>query len=240
MDNAILMASSSEDIDFMVHGLFSYELFGHTVWITTTHVCILIVMVILLTFAFIVNRKMKHATDVPDTFQNIAELIVEKLDGVVEGVMGENSKKFKNYIGTIFIFILFSNISGLLGLRPPTADYGTTLALALITFSMITFCKFKYQKVSGVIKGLCDPWPFWLPINLIGDFAVPVSLSLRLFANILSGTVIMALIYGLLSKIAIIWPAALHVYFDLFSGAIQTYVFCMLTMTYVNSAMETE
>ena len=213
MDNAILMASSAEDIDFMIHGIFSYEIFGHTVWITTTHVCILIVMLTLLVFAFAVNRKMKHATDVPDTFQNIAELIVEKLDGVVEGVMGKNSKKFKNYISTIFIFILFS---------------------------MITFCKFKYQKVSGVLKGLCDPWPIWAPINIIGDLAVPVSLSLRLFANVLSGTVIMALVYGLLSKIAVVWPAALHVYFDLFSGAIQTYVFCLLTMTYVNQAMETE
>ena len=112
--------------------------------------------------------------------------------------------------------------------------------MALITFTMITFCKFKYQKVKGVLQGLCDPWPFWAPINIIGDLAVPVSLSLRLFANVLSGTVIMALIYGLLAKIAIAWPAALHVYFDLFSGAIQTYVFCMLTMTYVNQAMGTE
>lgn len=240
MNRAILMASGTNEVDIMVHGLFSYKLFGHELWITTTHVSILLVMLVLIGFALIVNRKMKHATDVPDTFQNVAELIVEKLDGVVEGVMGENSKKFKNYISTIFIFILFSNISGLLGLRPPTADYGTTFAMALITFSMITFCKFKYQKVSGVIKGLCDPWPIWAPINLIGDLAVPVSLSLRLFANVLSGTIIMALIYALLGKIALLWPAALHFYFDLFSGAIQTYVFCMLTMTYVNSAMETE
>lgn len=240
MDRAILMASGTNEVDIMVHGLFSYKLFGHELWITTTHVSILLVMLVLIGFAFLVNCKMKHAADVPDTFQNVAELIVEKLDGVVEGVMGENSKRFKNYISTIFIFILFSNISGLLGLRPPTADYGTTLAMALITFSMITFCKFKYQKVSGVIKGLCDPWPIWAPINLIGDLAVPVSLSLRLFANVLSGTIIMALIYALLGKIALLWPAALHFYFDLFSGAIQTYVFCMLTMTYVNSAMETE
>lgn len=240
MDNAILMASSADDIDFMIHGIFSYKIFGHTVWITTSHVCILIVMLVLLTFAVIVNRKMKHAADVPDTFQNIAELIVEKLDGMVENVMGDNSYKVRNYIGTIFIFILCSNISGLFGLRPPTADYGTTLALALITFSMITFCKFKYQKVTGVLRGLCDPWPIWAPINIIGDLAVPVSLSLRLFANILSGVVIMSLIYGLLAKIAIVWPAALHVYFDLFAGAIQTYVFCMLTMTYVNQAMDTE
>ena len=216
MSDAILMASGADDIDFMIHGLFSYELFGHKVWITTTHVCVLIVMLVLIGFAFVINRKMKHATDVPDTLQNIAELIVEKLDGMVENVMGENSRKFKNYISTIFLFILFSNISGLFGLRPPTADYGTTLAMALITFTMITFCKFKYQKVKGVLQGLCDPWPF------------------------LSGTVIMALIYGLLAKIAIAWPAALHVYFDLFSGAIQTYVFCMLTMTYVNQAMDTE
>jgi len=240
VDNAILMASSADDIDFMIHGIFSYKIFGHTVWITTSHVCILIVMLVLLTFAVIVNRKMKHAADVPDTFQNIAELIVEKLDGMVENVMGDNSYKVRNYIGTIFIFILCSNISGLFGLRPPTADYGTTLALALITFAMITFCKFKYQKVTGVLRGLCDPWPIWAPINIIGDLAVPVSLSLRLFANILSGVVIMSLIYGLLAKIAIVWPAALHVYFDLFAGAIQTYVFCMLTMTYVNQAMDTE
>jgi F-type H+-transporting ATPase subunit a len=106
--------------------------------------------------------------------------------------------------------------------------------------TIVTIQKFRYQKVSGVIKGLCDPWPFWLPINLIGDFAVPISLSLRLFANVLSGTVMMALVYGLLKVIAYAWPAVLHVYFDMFSGAIQTYVFCMLTMTYISSAMETE
>ena len=92
-----------------------------------------------------------------------------------------------------------------------------------------------------MLQGLCDPWPFWAPINIIGDLAVPVSLSLRLFANVLSGTVIMALIYGLLAKIAIA-SARQHYMstFDLFSGAIQTYVFCMLTMTYVNQAMDTE
>ena len=85
------------------------------------------------------------------------------------------------------------------------------------------------------------PWlPLWLPINLISEIAVPISLSLRLFANVLSGTVIMALVYTLLSKFAIAWPAFLHVYFDLFSGAIQTYVFCMLTMTYISNAMGDE
>ena len=165
---------------------------------------------------------------------------MEKLDGMVDSTMGKSAPAFRNYIGTIFIFILVSNISGLFGLRPPTADYGTTLALGLMTFTLITFNKFKHQKVKGVIQGLCSPWPIWAPINIIGDVAVPISLSLRLFANVLSGVVMMALIYGLLGKLAVIWPAALHVYFDLFSGCIQTYVFCMLTMTYIADACNTD
>ena len=133
-----------------------------------------------------------------------------------------------------------SNISGLFGLRPPTADYGTTLALALITFFMIRFNKAKHQSAKDIWTGMCSPlppWlPIWAPINIISEIAIPISLSLRLFANVLSGTVIMALVYGLLGVIATAWPAALHIYFDLFSGAIQTYVFCMLTMTYVSQA----
>ncbi len=240
MNNAILMASGAADIDFMIHGLISYEIFGQTCWITTTHVCVLIVMLILIGFALIANHKMRNAKEVPDGLQNVIELIVEMLDKMVGGVMGKNSAKFVNYISTIFIFILMSNISGIFGLRPPTADYGTTFALGLMTFFIIHYNQFKHQHVKGVIQGLCDPWPIWAPINIIGDIAVPISMSLRLFANVLSGTVMMALIYGLLGWIATFWPAVLHVYFDLFSGAIQTYVFCMLTMTYINQAVETE
>ena len=230
----------SGDIDFMIKGLFSYKLFGQEVWITTTHVCTLIVMLILVIFAICANRVIKKAQvmDTPGTFQNIAELIVEMLDNMVGNVMGKNALKFANYISTIFLFILLSNISGLLGLRPPTADYGVTFPMGLITFCLIFFNKLKHQKLSGFLKGLCDPWPIWAPINIIGDVAVPISLSLRLFANVLSGTVMMALYYGLLPifvKICI--PSALHVYFDLFSGAIQAYVFCMLTMTYITDAI---
>lgn len=239
MGRSILL-SGSADIDFMVHGVFSYELFGQTLWITTTHVCLLIVMLVIMGFCIAAGRCMKKASEVPGVFQNIVELIVEMLDGMSGNVMGKYSVKFRNYIGTIFIFILLSNISGLFGLRPPTADYGVTFALGIITFVLIHYNQFKYQKVRGVIQGLCDPWPIWAPINIIGELAVPISLSLRLFANVLSGVVMMALIYGLLAKIAIIWPAALHVYFDLFSGAIQTYVFCMLTMTYITNACTTE
>ena len=238
MNQAILLSESN--IDFMIHGIVPVEFLGQTVWITTSHACILIVMAIMITFFIVANRILKKATDVPGAGQNVIELIVELLEGMVQGSMGKWAPGFVNYIGTIFIFILISNISGLLGLRPPTADYGTTLCLGLITFSLIHINTFRHQSLKQIWVDKCSPlppWlPIWLPINLISDIAVPISLSLRLFANVLSGTVMMALIYGLLGIIATAWPAALHVYFDLFSGAIQTYVFCMLTMTYIKNA----
>lgn len=243
MNQAILLSGES-NIDFMIHGLFSINFFGQEVWITDSHVCILIVMLTILIFAVVANRKLRSATEVPDGFQNVVELIVEMLDGMVSSTMGKWAPRFVNYISTIFIFILMSNISGLFGLRPPTADYGTTLALGVITFCMIWFNKFKHQSGKQLWTDLCSPlppWlPIWLPINVISEVAIPISLSLRLFANVLSGTVMMALVYGLLRVIALAWPAVLHVYFDLFSGAIQTYVFCMLTMTYVTQACDTD
>lgn len=239
MGHGILL-SGADNIDFMVHGVFQYSFFGHQVWITTTQVCLLIVMLILIGFAIAANHAMRKAAEEPTGFQNVVELIVEKLDGMIDGTMGKGAPGFYNYIGTIFIFILFSNISGLLGLRPPTADYGVTLPLGILTFILIHFNQFKYQKPKDIWADMCSPlppWlPIWLPINLISEIAVPISLSLRLFANVLSGTVMMALVYGLLGWIATAWPAALHIYFDLFSGAIQTYVFCMLTMTYISNA----
>lgn len=236
-----ILLSSGNDVDFMIKGLFKYSFFGHEVWITTTHVCLLIVMLLLIGLAIAANIAMKRAEEIPTGFQNVVELIVEKLDGMVNSTMGKSAVKFRNYIGTIFIFILISNLSGLLGLRPPTADYGVTLPLGLATFVMIHFNTVKHHSMKDIWVDKCSPlppWlPIWLPINLIGDIAVPISLSLRLFANILSGLVMMALVYGLLGKLALIWPAALHVYLDIFSGAIQTYVFCMLTMTYLANAI---
>lgn len=239
-----ILLSSSDSIDVMVHGLMKYSFFGHEVWITTTHVCLLLVMLVLIGFSIAAGQAIKKGAEVPGGFQNAVELIVEKLDGMVDGTMGKSGAKFYNYVGTIFIFILFSNISGLLGLRPPTADYGVTFPLGVVTFILIHFNQFKYQKPKAIWTDMCSPlppWlPIWFPINVISEIAVPISLSLRLFANVLSGTIMMALIYGLLGIIATAWPAALHVYFDLFSGAIQTYVFCMLTMTYINNAIGDE
>jgi F-type H+-transporting ATPase subunit a len=244
---SILLSSSvqntakvTEEVSFGVDGYFQYTLFGNKVWLTTTHVGLLIIMVVLIGFALIANRTIKRADPYkkPGKFLNVIEYAVQTFDNLTKTNMGEkHGYKFANYIGTLFIFILFANISGLLGLRSPTADYGVTLALALMTFVLIHYNGFKYQKVSHVTN-LFKPI-FLSPINIIGEIATPLSMSLRLFGNVLSGTVMLGLVYGLLPKaILIIWPAALHFYFDVFSGAIQTYVFCMLTMVFISNTFE--
>ena len=233
MGAPMIAAASGNDVDFMVHGLIPLKFFGHQVWITTTHVTTLIVMIFILILALAARRAILNAREKPEGVQNFVELLVETLDNLVQGNMGRHWRPFVNYIGTIMIFIFISNTSGLFGLRPPTADYGTTLALALITFVLIQFSAFKTSGF-GVFTDLFKPIPILFPINLIGEFATPLSMSLRLFGNIMAGTIMMALWYGLLpifAKLGI--PAFLHMYFDLFSGAIQTFVFAMLTMTFI-------
>ena len=222
--------------NMMIKGVFSYTLFGHEFWITTTHISLFIVVVLLLTFAAFAHRKMrKHPDEVPGTFQNILELLVEKLDGMASNSMGANAYRFRNYIGTVFAFILVSNLAGLLGMRSPTADFGTTLPLGLITFFLIQINAFRFQKLR-YLKSLAEPYPFLLPSNIIGEVSVPISLSLRLFGNVISGTMFLSLWYSMIPWFGKLIPVSpfLHAYMDIFSGCIQTYVFSMLTMTYIN------
>ena len=188
MGNSLGMLAAKEP-DFQIHGLVKFQLFGQELWLTTTHVSILIVALLLLIFALVVRAKLSDAEGKPGTLQNIAELIVEMLDNMVKGSMGKNGLAFRNYIGSLFLFLIVANLSGLLGLRPPTADYGVTLPLGLITFVLIQFNNIKYNKIEA-FTGLFKPLPFLFPINLIGEIAAPFSISLRLFGNVLSENVI--------------------------------------------------
>ena len=232
-----------KDLGFFIKGYVEVNLFGLHFQITTTHVCMSFIFVGIVIFALFANRAIRKAdpTKAPGPFLNVVELIVEKIDWLLSENMGPVlGPKFANYVGTIFIFIILCNLSGLLGLRPPTADFGVTFPLALITFFIIQYQGIKAQKW-GKLKGLFEPIFLFFPINLIGEVSTPLSMSLRLFGNLLSGTIMMALIYGLLPKfILIIWPAALHAYLDVFAGALQAYVFSMLTMMFVRNAVETD
>lgn len=236
--NGMLLEQEEQDVDFFIHELMPLPFFGDGVYLTTTHVCTLIVMLTIIIFAIIARIKLNKAKEIPDGFQNVLEFAVETLDNFVNSTMGKMGSKYINYIGALFLFIFLSNISGLFGLRPPTADYGTTLSMALISFVLIQYCNVKNNKF-GVVTNLFQPIPLLFPINLIGEFATPLSLSLRLFGNVMAGTVLLALYYGLLPwlvKLGI--PTFLHAYFDLFSGAIQAYVFSMLTMVFIAQKVE--
>ncbi len=239
------LAAETGEVKFGVDGLLRYELFGQELWITNTHVSLLIVVLVMTIFALAANRAIRKAdpNEVPGTFLNIIEYLVEAVDNLTRTNMGEkHGWKFSNYIGTLFGFLIVANLSGLFGLRAPTADYGVTLGLALITFVLIHYNGFKYEKAGHVTK-LFKP-VLLTPINIIGEIATPLSMSLRLFGNILSGTVMMGLLYGLLPKLLqfFIWPVfgGLHAYFDVFSGAIQSYVFCMLTMVFISQTFGEE
>ncbi len=235
---AVLISKLVPDIDreasFAISLLYEFELFGQTLHLTSTHVSLTIVTVVLIVLAVIVNKKVMRMDDeeTPGTLVNIFELAVEAADNMVRGTMGRHAVRFRNYIATVMLFALFCNISSIWGLRPPTADYGVTLAMGLITFFLIHINGIKAQGASH-FTSLFKPI-LLSPINIIGEVATPLSLSLRLFGNVLSGTVMMGLIYGLVAPpITTGIPAILHVYFDLFSGCIQAYVFCMLTMVYI-------
>lgn len=234
-----VVLSGEKTVDFFIHELVPYNFFGQTVYITTTHVCELIIIVGIIIFALVARHKIMHAEEIPRGFQNVVELLVETLEKYVHGTMGKHgTKAYVNYVGTIMLFILLCNISGLIGLRAPTADYEVTLCLAVISVAMIQYNNVKWNKF-GAITNLFKPIPLLFPINLIGEVATVVSLSLRLFGNVMAGTVMISLYYTLMPVFATIGiPAALHAYLDMFSGAIQAYVFTMLTMVFITNKIE--
>ena len=172
-------------MDFMIHGIYSYEFSGETVWITTSHVCVLIVLLVLLGFALAANRKIRRAArelsdrEAPGGMVNFLELLVEKLDDMVEHAMGIHAPAFVNYIGTVFLFLLCSNVSGLFGLRPPTADYGTTPGIGPDDVRADMDSENPASAPGRIWGELCSPlpsWlPLWVPVNLISELAIPIS-----------------------------------------------------------------
>ncbi len=182
--------------------------------------------------------------------QAAAEWIVETTRGMIRGNMGEDKYfgGFPPFIAAILSLSAFSSLISLLGLFPPTSDVNVTAGWAILVFFLITYYKLK----AGVLHyagSFFDPPPL-APLNIIGEVATPISMAFRHYGNVLSGVVISVLIAtGLqgLSNLIVGWlpgilgdtllqiglPAILSVYFDVFSGCLQAYIFAMLTMLYV-------
>jgi F-type H+-transporting ATPase subunit a len=210
-----------------------FEINGHPVYLTQTLLSTWIVMAILAVIAVIVRVRSGKFKDTPAGFQNVIESAVEAIDKMLESNLGKGFEQYGGFFLALFAFILVSNYTALLGLRPPTADLATTAALALTTFLVIHILGVKRSK-KKYFKEYVSPNPVFLPIHLIGEIAKPISLCFRLFGNILGGVIIFGLVYELFppgAKFGI--PGVFHAYFDFFVGALQAYVFTILSMAFI-------
>ena len=192
--------------------------------------------------------------------QALAEMLVEQANKFVIGNMGEKFRHLIPFVAALFVTSVVSNLISLVGLRSPTADLSTEAAWAVVVFIMITAQKIKTGGFGGYLKGFTTPIAIMTPFNVLSELATPISMACRHFGNILSGVVINGLIYGalavassallgllpgvlgnVLSQIPILdvgVPAILSVYFDWFSGFMQAFIFCMLTVMYIANAAE--
>lgn len=221
-----------------VDNLWVVNLFGQEIWITRTIFNTWIIMAVLILLAVIVRVSLRRFREVPTGFQNAAEAVVEIFERYIQNTLGDSLSYLGAWFFSAFAFILFSNLSGTFGLRPPTADWATTFAFAMATFFLIQFVGLRYRK-GKYIQSFFEPNPIFFPLNLIGELARPVSLSFRLFGNVLAGTILMTLIYSLAPVVLrFVFPAALHAFFDVFSGALQTYIFCTLSLMFIKGASE--
>ena len=188
--------------------------------------------------------------------QHFAELIIEKVDGLVKDNMGDYFMGFTPFIVAILALSALSSLLTLFGLYPPTSDINIVGGWAILVFILITYYKMKCGPIHYV-KSLADPI-LLTPLNVISEVATPISMAFRHYGNVLSGSVIGVLIataLGGLSSMVLGWlpgfladiplfqigiPAVLSVYFDIFSGCLQAFIFAMLTMMYIGGGFPAE
>lgn len=226
--------------------------------ISETMVVSWIVMLVITGFCIWLTHDLK-VKDISKR-QAVAEFLVETANKFVIGNMGEKFRHMVPFVAALFITSVVSNLISLIGLRSPTADLSTEAAWAVVVFIMITSQKIKTNGFGGYLKGFTTPIAVMTPFNILSELATPISMACRHFGNILSGVVINGLIYGalavassalfgllpglvgdVLAQIPILdvgVPAILSVYFDWFSGFMQAFIFCMLTVMYIANAAE--
>ena len=193
---------------------------------------------IILFFGFIARATLKRLTLVPGGAQNVFEVVLAGIDGMVTDAMGERGRPYFPFIATLGIFIFVSNLLGLIpGFMPPTANLNTTGACAILVFFMTHIIGFKVHGV-GYIKHFLGPvwWlsPLMLPIEIIGHISRPISLTLRLFGNLTGHEVVVLIMMFLAPLIA---PVILSL-LGLLVAFIQAFVFTLLSIIYLSGALE--
>jgi len=228
-------------MDFNINNFGTLEVTeGLSFNLTETLLVTWIVMAILLALAIIVRVKSKkwNSKNKPKGLQNFIEMCVDAFERFFKGSSSEKVTYLAPWFFALFAFLLMANIIGLVGLRPPTADWGLTFPLAMASFVMFQYAGFRYRP-KAYMKGFLKPFAVFLPLNILGEFARPIALSFRLFGNILGGVILMSLLYELAPTVlTFVLPVALHAYFDLAAGALQAFIFTVLSITFVGLAAE--
>jgi F-type H+-transporting ATPase subunit a len=205
---------------------------GHSIILNlNTIVMAWIVFGIIILFGFLVARKPKIF---PSTLQVLGELIVSQLYGLAEDALGkESGKKFGPLVCALFMFLLISNWLGMIPLlEEPTKDLNTPLSLGIMGFVIAHYVGIKSKGFKKYMEAYLEPFFFMAPLNLIGELSRIVSISFRLFGNIMGGSIIILVVSYL--TYSVITPPFLMAFFGLFVGAIQAFVFTMLTIVYIS------
>ncbi|HYE09510.1 MAG TPA: F0F1 ATP synthase subunit A [Patescibacteria group bacterium] len=228
--------------------MYEVELFGIQVQIAQSIMNMWLIMAALTMIALGIYIHIKRGgfKMIPeDNTQLVIEAFVEFIYNISRSTMGERNVGLAPYIGTISIFILLSNIVGLLGIRKvPTTDYSVALGFALTTFIFVQTHQFRSHGIKSYFGELLQPYPVFLPLNILEKITPVLSMSLRLFGNITAGVIIMELAYSSLRDLSVFAmafvPLPLHFYFDIFDGFLQTMVFVILTMELTAKATAVE
>jgi len=197
--------------------------------------------VVMLLMVFVGWLIGKSARMLPSGPQLMAEWIVDFVDGLCKESLGARlGRSFTSFIGTLFISLLLSNYSGVFFFEEPTKDINTPLALGLLGFGIAVYQAMQFNGVWGYFRDLImEPIPFIMfPLNLIGEISKVVSISFRIFGNILGGAVIISVVSWLVGYF--ILPIGLFGFFGIFVGTIQAFVFTMLTLAYISTGIEIE
>jgi F-type H+-transporting ATPase subunit a len=221
-----------------IDNLWILNIAGIEIRITETIVNTWFIMLVLIAIAVITRIRLRKFQVIPKGFQNVIEAVIETFDRFSSNTLGEKLSYISPWFFTVFIFILSSSVFSVFGLRAPTADWATTFALAFASFIIMLFMGFRHQK-GKYLKSFFEPHFMFFPLNLVGELAKPVSLSFRLFGNMLSGTIILTLYYALTPVFVQFGiPSLLHGIFDIIFGALQTYIFIIISLMYVRGAAE--
>ncbi len=200
---------------------------NQTVVITWCIIAVLFILMLILTRGFVTKNPGKR--------QALIEAFVVWMQDLIGANMDEKGKKYVPFLCSILLFLGVSNTVGIFNIAPPTKDLRTTVALSVMSIVLVQIAGIREKKVGGWLKSFAKPIGVMLPMNIMELFIKPLSLCMRLFGNIFAAFVIMELVKMV---VPVVLPAALCMYFDLFDGLLQAYVFVFLTSLYINEAVE--